>query len=113
MAGRGQEREEEIRGLPGGGVPLVRLPGQFDVEATGVPAGRERGDDRGEVDVAGAQGQVLVAAGEHVVDVAVDLGASCVSLWSGVVRDSAPFDTIWERLVTGLGRVLDHASARG
>ena len=49
----------------------------------------------------------------RAVDIAVDLGATCVSLWSGVVRDSAPEEAVWERLVSGLGRVLDHAAARG
>lgn len=49
----------------------------------------------------------------RAIDVAVDLGATCVSLWSGIVRDSAPADAVWERLASGLGRVLDHAAARG
>jgi len=47
------------------------------------------------------------------IDIAADLGAECVSLWSGVARDSADAATIWSRLVTGLGPVLDHAARRG
>ena len=49
----------------------------------------------------------------RAVDVAVDLGAGCVSLWSGVARDAADEETLWSRLVTGLAPVLDRAAARG
>jgi L-ribulose-5-phosphate 3-epimerase len=48
----------------------------------------------------------------RAVDVAADLGAECVSLWSGVVHDAADATSIWNRLVTGLGPVLDHAARR-
>ena len=47
------------------------------------------------------------------IDVAADLGAACVSLWSGVARDAAAVETIWMRLVDALGPVLDHAARRG
>jgi len=47
------------------------------------------------------------------VDIAADLGAGCVSLWSGAARDSADADTIWSRLVAGLGPVLERAARRG
>ena len=46
------------------------------------------------------------------IDIAVDLGATCVSLWSGVVRDSADETAIWSRLTGSLAPVLDHAAAR-
>jgi sugar phosphate isomerase/epimerase len=49
----------------------------------------------------------------RAVDVAADLGAGCVSLWSGIVRDAAPADTVWRRLADGLAAVLDRASAAG
>ncbi|MCE9631110.1 MAG: sugar phosphate isomerase/epimerase [Planctomycetia bacterium] len=49
----------------------------------------------------------------RAIDVAVDLGAECVSLWSGIVRDAAPADTIWTRLVDGLATILDHAGRVG
>jgi sugar phosphate isomerase/epimerase len=49
----------------------------------------------------------------RAVDVAADLGAGCVSLWSGVARDTADEETLWSRLVTGLAPVLDRAAARG
>lgn len=49
----------------------------------------------------------------RAVDVAADLGAGCVSLWSGVVRDAADEETVWARLVAGLTPVLDRAAARG
>jgi sugar phosphate isomerase/epimerase len=48
----------------------------------------------------------------RAIDIAVDLGADCVSLWSGVVRDSADEASTWNRLTGSLGPVLDHASAR-
>jgi L-ribulose-5-phosphate 3-epimerase len=48
----------------------------------------------------------------RAIDIAVDLGATCVSLWSGVVRDSADEASIWSRLMGSLSPVLDHAAAR-
>jgi len=48
----------------------------------------------------------------RAIDIAVDLGATCVSLWSGVVRDSADEAAIWSRLTSSLAPVLDHAAAR-
>jgi sugar phosphate isomerase/epimerase len=48
----------------------------------------------------------------RAIDIAVDLGATCVSLWSGVVRDSADEAAIWSRLMGSLSPVLDHAVAR-
>jgi sugar phosphate isomerase/epimerase len=47
------------------------------------------------------------------IDVATELGAACVSLWSGVARDAADAETIQERLVEGLSPILDHAARRG
>ncbi len=49
----------------------------------------------------------------RAVDVAAELGAGCVSLWSGVARDAADEETLWSRLVTGLAPVLDRAAVRG
>ena len=48
----------------------------------------------------------------RAIDIAVDLGGTCVSLWSGVVRDSADEAAIWSRLTGSLAPVLDHAAAR-
>ena len=48
----------------------------------------------------------------RAIDIAVELGATCVSLWSGVVRDSADEAAIWSRLEGSLAPVLDHAAAR-
>jgi hypothetical protein len=48
----------------------------------------------------------------RAIDIATDLGATCVSLWSGVVRDSADEASIWSRLTGSLAPVLDHAAAR-
>lgn len=47
----------------------------------------------------------------RAIDVAVDLGAVCVSMWSGVGRDSADEAAIWDRLMGSLAPVLDHAAA--
>jgi sugar phosphate isomerase/epimerase len=49
----------------------------------------------------------------RAIDVAARIGAGCVSLWSGTVRDSADEAATWERLVAGLRPVLDHAHGRG
>lgn len=50
---------------------------------------------------------------QRAVDIAADLGAGCVSLWAGVVHDAADEPSIWNRLVNGLGPVLDRAARRG
>jgi sugar phosphate isomerase/epimerase len=47
------------------------------------------------------------------IDIAAELGAACVSLWSGVARDAADAETVWARLLAGLGPILDHAARRG
>jgi L-ribulose-5-phosphate 3-epimerase len=55
------------------------------------------------------------------VDLAAELGAGIVSLWSGAAPDgsvgdregSAASDELWRRLCDGLRAVLDHAGARG
>jgi L-ribulose-5-phosphate 3-epimerase len=49
----------------------------------------------------------------RAIDIARELAADCVSLWSGVVRDAASAEVAWTRLVTALGPVLDHAATRG
>ena len=49
----------------------------------------------------------------QAIDVATLLGADCVSLWSGVVRDAAGEDELWPRLTTSLAPVLEHAKSRG
>ena len=49
----------------------------------------------------------------RAIDIAVGLGAACVSLWAGVVRDAADEASVWGRLAGGLAPVLDHAAVRG
>jgi len=49
----------------------------------------------------------------RVIDLAVELGAPVVSLWSGMARDAADEETLWQRLTTSLGPVLDRVAARG
>lgn len=50
---------------------------------------------------------------ERAVDLAGALGAACVSFWSGAARDEGGADEILDRLVAGLGPVVDHAARRG
>lgn len=49
----------------------------------------------------------------RAVEIAAALGADCVSMWSGVVRDAASGDAVWERLLTAVGPVVDRAAGRG
>jgi len=49
----------------------------------------------------------------RAIDVANRLNASCVSLWSGVVRDGAGDREAFGRLVGGLADVLIHAERQG
>lgn len=49
----------------------------------------------------------------RAIDVAAELGAGCVSVWSGIGRDAAPLDTFWNRLGDGMTTILDHAAAAG
>jgi L-ribulose-5-phosphate 3-epimerase len=46
----------------------------------------------------------------RAIDVAAELGAGCVSLWSGIGHDAAPRETMLNRLVAGLEAILDHAT---
>ncbi len=48
-----------------------------------------------------------------VIDIAADLGAACVSLWSGVGRDAATEEALWSRLLSSLDAIISHAEARG
>jgi L-ribulose-5-phosphate 3-epimerase len=49
----------------------------------------------------------------RAIDLAVELSAPVVSLWSGAARDAADEGTLWQRLTAALGPVLDRAAARG
>jgi len=49
----------------------------------------------------------------RAIDLAAELSAPVVSLWSGAARDAADEDTLWQRLTAALGPVLDRAAARG
>lgn len=50
---------------------------------------------------------------KRAIDAAEFLGSDCVSLWSGVVRDAAEENEVWDRLVPALQKVLDYAHDRG
>lgn len=54
-----------------------------------------------------------IALLSRAIDVAAALGAECVSLWSGAVRDAAGEEELWARLSAGMAPVLEHAQARG
>ena len=47
------------------------------------------------------------------IDIAAQLNAECVSLWSGVVHDGAGEGEAFSRLVGGLVNVLDYADSKG
>ena len=47
------------------------------------------------------------------IDLAAELGAECLSFWSGVGRDAADESTNLDRLSTGLDPVLERATKRG
>lgn len=49
----------------------------------------------------------------RAVEIAADLGAEALSLWSGVLPEGTPPAIGWDRLVRGMARVLDAAMARG
>jgi len=44
------------------------------------------------------------------IDIAKAVGAPSVSLWSGIARDSADEESLWDRLTTSLEPVLVHAA---
>lgn len=50
---------------------------------------------------------------KYSIDLARELNADCVSLWGGVVRDSAGTDEVLDRLAWGLEQVCDHAQQAG
>ena len=47
------------------------------------------------------------------VDVAAEVGAESVSLWSGTADDNANVGELFARLTIGLTELLDHAASRG
>ena len=49
----------------------------------------------------------------RAVDLASEMAAPVVSLWSGAARDAADEETLWQRLTAGLEPVLARAAARG
>lgn len=50
---------------------------------------------------------------EAAIDVARELGADSVSLWSGAADDEAPVETLLARLVDALKPLLEHAESSG
>src|SRR4051812_41239023 len=57
--------------------------------------------------------QVRIDFLRRAIDAAAFLGSACVSLWSGVARDGATDDIIWDRLIRSLRQVLDFAHQQG
>ncbi|HAN99375.1 MAG TPA: sugar phosphate isomerase/epimerase [Planctomycetaceae bacterium] len=49
----------------------------------------------------------------YAIDTAVELGAPCVSLWAGIVRDGAESGEVLDRLANGLEIVCRHADQAG
>jgi L-ribulose-5-phosphate 3-epimerase len=54
-----------------------------------------------------------VAFTRRAIEIAAELGADCVSLWSGVGRGAADGDAFWSRLMVGLEQILAHAASCG
>lgn len=50
---------------------------------------------------------------KYCIDVGVELGSDCVSLWSGIKPADISFNSAVERLVQNLKPVLDYAELRG
>lgn len=48
----------------------------------------------------------------HAVDLAAALGSDCVSLWSGILHEVVPREKAFDRLVEGLGIVLEYADRK-
>jgi sugar phosphate isomerase/epimerase len=55
----------------------------------------------------------LLAAVDLAAELALEVGAPCLSLWSGVGRDAADDTTYLDRLCAGLGPVIERATKRG
>ena len=49
----------------------------------------------------------------RAIDIARALGSDCVSLWSGVLRDSVDEQAAFRRLIDGLRQVCDYADSKG
>lgn len=49
----------------------------------------------------------------RAVDVAAELGAECVSFWSGAAEPNVPEHQAWDWLVTGCLQLTEHAKRRG
>jgi sugar phosphate isomerase/epimerase len=49
----------------------------------------------------------------RAIELAGELNADCVSLWSGAVCSDADETLLWQKLTDGVGEVLDHASRCG
>lgn len=49
----------------------------------------------------------------RAVDIAAELNADCVSLWSGTPADDAPPETLFTRLVEGCTKLIEYAEPRG
>ncbi|MFD1152692.1 sugar phosphate isomerase/epimerase family protein, partial [Saccharothrix hoggarensis] len=49
----------------------------------------------------------------RAVEVAADLGADCVSFWSGIVPDGVADDEAWRRMRSGVAAVLEGADRHG
>jgi sugar phosphate isomerase/epimerase len=47
------------------------------------------------------------------IDLAVELGSDCVSLWSGILRDQIDDEAAFDRLAESLSRVTAHADQQG
>ena len=63
---------EKGKRFAGGVEPAVGLAGKLDMKPPVIAGGGEKGEQGGKIDVASPEGEMIVAAGEHVVDMDVD-----------------------------------------
>lgn len=64
------------------------------------------------VDPDPARREIRVDFLRRAIDIAVELEASCVSFWSGILRDNVGEEQALERLAVALGPVVKHAESK-
>ena len=59
------------------------------------------------------QSQIRIDFLKYCIDIGIELGSDCVSLWSGIKPDELSFNSAMDRLVKNLETVLRYAEYRG
>lgn len=102
------DRLAEVRALLEGRdlSPVIETGARYYLDAT-----RKHRPSLVSVDPEGRRARVEYY--RRAIDIAVHLGAPCVSLWSGVPQRGIPESLSWKRLVGGLEQVCEHAASNG